>query len=97
MPYIWGGGSSFGYDCSGFAQTIARQMGYPMTRNSRMQSLDTGLIDIRSKEVSIAFLDHQKVTEEKTKWQLINIVLPLVVIGLFGFAFNYFRRKKYAA
>jgi ABC-2 type transport system permease protein len=57
---------------------------------------DDGLINIRSKEVSIAFLDHQKVVKEKTKWQIINIVLPLILLGIFGFAFNYLRRKKYA-
>jgi len=58
---------------------------------------DDGLINIRSKEVSVAFLDHQKVAEEKTKWQIVNILLPLVILGLFGFVFNYFRRKKYAS
>lgn len=57
---------------------------------------DDGLINIRSKEISVAFLDHQKIVNQKTKWQLINILLPLVFLGIFGFAFNYFRRKKYA-
>jgi ABC-2 type transport system permease protein len=57
---------------------------------------DNGLINIRSKEIAIAFLDPQKITTEKTKWQVINIALPLVLLGVFGFIFNYFRRKKYA-
>jgi ABC-2 type transport system permease protein len=57
---------------------------------------DDGLINIRSKEVVIPFLDVQKVAEEKTKWQFINIVLPLVFLGLFGFVFNYFRKKRYS-
>jgi ABC-2 type transport system permease protein len=44
----------------------------------------------------MAFMDPQKIAAEKTKWQLINIGLPLVLLGVFGFVFNYFRRKKYA-
>ena len=57
---------------------------------------DDGLINIRSKEVKVTFLDQVKIAKEKTKWQVINILLPLLVLGLFGFVFNYLRRKKYA-
>jgi len=56
---------------------------------------DDGLINIRSKEIAIAFLDQQKTTAQKTKWQFINIILPLLFLGIFGFIFNYIRRKKY--
>lgn len=56
---------------------------------------DDGLINIRSKEVVIPFLDAQKVEEEKTTWQFINIALPLVFLGVFGFLFNYYRKKRY--
>lgn len=57
---------------------------------------DNGLINIRSKEIAIAFLDYKKIASEKTKWQLINILLPLILLAVFGFIFNYIRRKKYA-
>ena len=57
---------------------------------------DTGLINIRSKEIAVAFLNPEKITEEKTKWQLLNLLLPLVLLGLFGLTFNYLRKKKYA-
>ncbi|WP_090838951.1 gliding motility-associated ABC transporter substrate-binding protein GldG [Olleya namhaensis] len=57
---------------------------------------DTGLINIRSKEIAVAFLNPEKISAEKTKWQLLNILLPLVLLGVFGFAFNYLRKKKYA-
>lgn len=56
---------------------------------------DNGLINIRSKDISIAFLDYQKVADEKTTWQLLNLVLPLVFLTLFGFLFNWFRKRKY--
>ena len=58
---------------------------------------DNGLINIRSKEIAVAFLNRQKITAEKTQWQLINIALPLVLLAIFGFSFNYFRKKKYSA
>ena len=57
---------------------------------------DDGLINIRTKEVKLAFLDTAKIEDQKSKWQIINIALPLVILGLFGFIFNYFRRKHYA-
>jgi len=57
---------------------------------------DNGLINIRAKEIGVAFLNYEKVESDKSKWQLINIALPLVLLGLFGFAFNYFRKKKYS-
>ncbi|MCB0448032.1 MAG: gliding motility-associated ABC transporter substrate-binding protein GldG [Gelidibacter sp.] len=56
---------------------------------------DDGLINIRSKEVVIPFLDAQKVADEKTKWQIFNIAIPLLFLGVFGIAFHYFRKKKY--
>jgi len=56
---------------------------------------DTGLINIRAKDITIAYLDAEKIKEAKGKWQLINIALPLLILGLFGLTFNYFRRRKY--
>ena len=58
---------------------------------------DNGLINIRSKEIAVAFLNQQKIASEKTMWQVINILLPLVLLLVFGFVFNYFRKKKYAS
>jgi ABC-2 type transport system permease protein len=57
---------------------------------------DTGLINIRAKEISIAYLDSDKIKDESGKWQLINIALPLLILALFGLAFNYLRKRKYA-
>lgn len=56
---------------------------------------DAGLVNIRTKEVNIAFLDMEKVEENRTKWQFINILMPLVLLGLFAFLFIYIRKKKY--
>lgn len=58
---------------------------------------DIGLLKLRSKTLDIAFLDYEKVADEKTKWQLLNIVFPLLILGVFGLLFNYLRRKKYTS
>ncbi|MGY5851495.1 gliding motility-associated ABC transporter substrate-binding protein GldG [Salegentibacter sp. F14] len=56
---------------------------------------DTGLMEIRSKEINIAFLDKEKASAERKKWQVINIAVPLVLLLIFGLAFNFFRKRKY--
>ena len=56
---------------------------------------DSGLINIRSKEIAVPFLDPQKTAEQRTKWQLINILLPLGLLALFGILFQYFRKRRY--
>ena len=56
---------------------------------------DSGLINIRTKEIAVPFLDPQKTAAERTKWQLINLLLPLGLLVLFGFGFNYYRKRKY--
>ena len=57
---------------------------------------DSGIINLRSKKLQIQFLDKEKVFQEKTFWQVFNIVLPLVILGLFGFTFQYLRKKRYS-
>lgn len=56
---------------------------------------DTGLINIRSREVSIAFLDLQEAGENRSFWQLINLAVPLALLGIFAGLFLFFRRRKY--
>jgi len=56
---------------------------------------DSGLIDIRSKEISIAFLDIEKASAEREKWQIVNLAVPLLLLITGAFGFNYFRKKRY--
>ena len=58
---------------------------------------DTGLINIRNKKVTIPVLDVEKIAEKRTKWQLLNIGLPVALTLLFGLGFGYFRKHKYSA
>ena len=58
---------------------------------------ENGIIQVRSKEIKIRPLDKDKVAAERTKWQLINIVLPLLVIIVFGLVRSFIRKKQYAS
>lgn len=57
---------------------------------------DDGLINIRNKKVAIPLLDAKKIENQKTKWQLINIGLPVLLTLVFGLLFNYLRKRKYS-
>ncbi len=45
-PYTWGGTSSYGYDCSGFAQMLERRRGVPMPRDAQPQADWSGLVPV---------------------------------------------------
>lgn len=56
---------------------------------------DNGLLNLRSKSLQIQFLDKEKAFEERTYWQLLNIVLPLFILFGFGLFFNFMRKRRY--
>ncbi len=57
---------------------------------------NSGIINLKNKEVKLKFLDENKVLANLSMLQIINTLLPLFLIGIFAFGFNYFRKKKYA-
>ena len=57
---------------------------------------DNGLINIRTKEVSLPLLDKEKVYRNYTTAQLITVGLPIVILAVFGLVFTYLRKRKYA-
>lgn len=56
---------------------------------------DSGLLNLRARQLKIAFLNTDKVEQERLRWQLINLLLPLLILGGFGALFTFFKRKKY--
>ena len=57
---------------------------------------DKNLITLRSKEVKIRLMDKTKIRTEKLYWQLVNVLLPLVMLILFAIFQHYYRKHKYA-
>ncbi|MCB9241281.1 MAG: gliding motility-associated ABC transporter substrate-binding protein GldG [Flavobacteriales bacterium] len=56
---------------------------------------DSNLIEVRSKKVVLRLLDKVRVKTERTRWQMINMVLPVVLILLFGLLNAFIRKRRY--
>ncbi len=54
------------------------------------------MIDIRSRKLTIRLLDTKKVSKERVKWQVINTVIPIALIIIFGFVLAFVRKRKYS-
>ncbi|MBS1496047.1 MAG: gliding motility-associated ABC transporter substrate-binding protein GldG [Bacteroidetes bacterium] len=57
---------------------------------------ENNLSDAKSKDYVLRLLNAVKVKEEKTTWQLINIVAPVLLVIIFAFIFQWWRKRKYA-
>jgi ABC-2 type transport system permease protein len=57
---------------------------------------ETGLMNLRSKEFKLRILDKPRIREERVKWQVINTLVPVLLVLFFGIYYNYSRKKKYA-
>jgi len=57
---------------------------------------DEGLMSIRSREIKLRLLDKKAVSANYTFWQLLNTLVPILIIISFGIAVYYVRKAKYA-
>jgi ABC-2 type transport system permease protein len=55
-----------------------------------------GLLAARNKEVKLRLLNTLRANDEKLKWQLVNVLFPILLIIGFGLGYRYWRRKRYA-
>ncbi|MEO8474611.1 MAG: gliding motility-associated ABC transporter substrate-binding protein GldG [Chryseolinea sp.] len=58
---------------------------------------EDGLIQVRNKQVMIRPLDKSLIRESQVRWQVINLLMPLVMIVIYGIARVYWRKKKFAS
>ncbi len=56
---------------------------------------DSGLMTIRSRELKLRLLNHDLVSKNRFLIQLINVLLPVLLISLFGTIVFFIRKKKY--
>ena len=54
-----------------------------------------GLMKLRLRDLKIRLLDKQLVQDERTKWQIINTAVPVLIVILIGLTINFIRKRKY--
>lgn len=55
-----------------------------------------GLINIRNKVITLRPLDKVKIEREKKKWQILNVLIPIVLVLILGILKYQWRKKKYS-
>lgn len=56
---------------------------------------DTGLMQIRNRELVVRMLDKNKMFAQRTRWIVLNTVTPLLMLTLFCAIFIWLRKRKY--
>ena len=58
---------------------------------------DSGLMELRTRELQLRLLDRARVRAELTMWQVINLTLPLALVLFFGLLYNGLRKRRFAS
>lgn len=55
---------------------------------------DNGLVNLRAKKLQLKFLDKEKVYKEMNYWKYVNLILPLMILFIFGFIYFFLRKRS---
>lgn len=58
---------------------------------------EEGMLQLRSREVKLRLLDKKKINLQRSKWQFINVAMPLLLVIGFAISQFYIRKRKYAS
>jgi gliding-associated putative ABC transporter substrate-binding component GldG len=56
---------------------------------------EEGLIKLKNKSLKIRLLDQVKLAQERRWWQLMNLIVPILLLGLLGVLWNYLYKSIY--
>ncbi len=56
---------------------------------------DSGLMELRTRKMRIRLLDRAKINKSRLLWQLINIIVPVLMIVIAGLIFSFMRKRRY--
>lgn len=56
---------------------------------------DSGLMSLRSRNVQLRLLDINKIKQDRLFWTLFNIIMPLLLVALFGAIFMVVRNRRF--
>jgi ABC-2 type transport system permease protein len=56
---------------------------------------DSGIIEVRAKEIKLRLLDKGRLKTERLKWQLVNLFIPIAIMLIFGLVNKMIRKRKY--
>ncbi len=81
--------------------TFGTQREFPFANKEFVQNCldylvnENDLSEAKAKDYVVRLLDTKKTEEQKTFWQIINIIVPISIVLLFAIVFQWLRKRKY--
>ena len=57
---------------------------------------DEALIKLRNKQYKIRLLNKELIKNQRTKWQIINTIIPISFIIVLGLIIGFIKRRRYS-
>ena len=57
---------------------------------------DRGIMQLRTRTQQLRLLDKVRLREEKPLWQWMNVLVPLILVSLWGILYNLLRRRRFS-